>query len=75
VIDLWERSVAGEYLIVGTTATDLVPLGRLDDSGHLQALLAAPPAVSTDPPASEGRIATWLQQFTTAPDKGHHDGQ
>jgi flagellar protein FliO/FliZ len=33
-------SVAGEYLIVGTTATDLVPLGRLSDSAELRDLLA-----------------------------------
>ncbi|MDC8449161.1 MAG: hypothetical protein OJF50_001939 [Nitrospira sp.] len=33
-------SVAGEYLIVGTTATDLVPLGRISDSAELRELLA-----------------------------------
>ena len=33
-------SVAGEYLIVGTTATDLVPLGRISDSTELRELLA-----------------------------------
>ncbi len=33
-------SVAGEYLIVGTTATDLVSLGRISDSTELRELLA-----------------------------------
>ena len=33
-------SVAGEYLIVGTTATDLVPLGRISDSAELRELLS-----------------------------------
>ena len=32
-------AVADEYVIVGTTATDLVPLGRISDSAHLHELL------------------------------------
>src|SRR3712207_4568734 len=61
-------AVAGEYLIVGTTATDLVPLGRLHDSGQLEALLAASSTVSTTgSPAPASRIAAWLQQFMAEP--------
>ena len=33
-------SVADEYVIVGTTATDLVPLGRIGDSAQLREALA-----------------------------------
>ncbi len=69
-------SVAGEYLIVGATATDLVPLGRVEDSGKLQELLASYPAGSmADPSGPSGRIAAWLQQCMMGPHKGNHDGQ
>ncbi len=33
-------SVAGDLLIVGTTATDLVPLGRVSDPDQVRRLLA-----------------------------------
>jgi flagellar protein FliO/FliZ len=33
--------VAGELLIVGATATDLVPLGRITNPDHVQRLLKA----------------------------------
>ncbi|MFY4730795.1 FliO/MopB family protein [Nitrospira sp. BLG_2] len=42
-------SVAGEYLIVGTTATDLVPLGRITDSSELRELLT----VADEKPSTE----------------------
>ncbi|MDH5641287.1 MAG: flagellar biosynthetic protein FliO [Nitrospira sp.] len=56
-------SVAGEYLIVGATPTELVPLGRLSDSGKVQELLA-----STEPGASPSGmpppvLASWLQHL------------
>lgn len=41
-------SVAGEYLIVGLTATDLVALGRVGDQSKVRELIASSPAV---PPA------------------------
>lgn len=55
-------SVAGEYLIVGTTATDLVPLGRISDSAELRELLSLNsenPSTETAP-ASQERFASWL---------------
>lgn len=60
-------SVAGEYLIVGTTATDLVPLGRIGDSAELRELLAGTdenlsgnPSTET-PPFSEAVFSSWLR--------------
>jgi flagellar protein FliO/FliZ len=55
-------SVAGEYLIVGTTTTDLVPLGRINDSAELRELLSLNsenPSTETAP-ASQERFASWL---------------
>ncbi len=61
-------SVAGDYLIVGTTATDLVHLGRVQDPARVTELLrAAPP--STSSPAQTGAattLAAWLRSATTA---------
>ena len=58
-------SVAGEYLIVGTTATDLVPLGRVSDSAELRQLLAlADERPSTDAGAVPQDIfASWLRRL------------
>ena len=55
---------AGEYLIVGATATDLVPLGRITNTAHLRELLGMP---AQTPPsgvtsASEADVAAWLQR-------------
>jgi flagellar protein FliO/FliZ len=71
-------SVAGEYLIVGTTATDLVSLGRISDSTELRELLALAdekPSVDT---ATVPRdiFATWLRRLpfgVSHHDKGLHD--
>lgn len=58
-------SVAGEYLIVGTTATDLVPLGRISDSAELRELLALtsekPSTEST--PAPQETLTSWLRRL------------
>lgn len=35
-------AVGGDVLILGTTATDLVPLGKVTDPEHLKQLLADP---------------------------------
>jgi flagellar protein FliO/FliZ len=67
-------SVAGEYLIVGTTATDLVPLGRVNDSSTLQALLASSPATAS-PAAPSTLLASWLQCLPLGQHKGHHGDQ
>ena len=70
-------SVAGEYLIVGTTATDLVPLGRIDDSTELRELLAAcekPPTETA--PVPRDIFASWLRRLPLGVfhhDKGLHD--
>ena len=56
--------VAGEYLIVGATATDLVPLGRISNTAHLRELLGMPaqtPA-SEVTPVPEANVAAWLQR-------------
>ncbi|MGE3976667.1 MAG: FliO/MopB family protein [Nitrospira sp.] len=66
-------SVAGEYLIVGTTATDLVPLGRISDSTELQELLAftseKPPAETS--PVPRDILASWLRRLPLG--VFHHD--
>jgi flagellar protein FliO/FliZ len=70
-------SVAGEYLIVGTTATDLVPLGRISDSSELRELLAlASEKPSTEPaPLPRDTVASWLRRLPIGVfqhDKGLH---
>ncbi len=69
-------SVAGEYLIIGTTATDLVPLGRVSDSAQLRELLA--PTVqspSAESPAPQSVLTSWLRRLPMSSfdhDKGIH---
>ena len=69
-------SVAGEYLIVGATANDLVSFGRVVDPGKVQALLAASPSVPSAAPSGtpSALLASWLHQLTAGrgPDKGNH---
>ncbi|MDK2744034.1 MAG: flagellar biosynthetic protein FliO [Nitrospira sp.] len=69
-------SVAGEYLIIGTTATDLVPLGRVSDSAQLRELLASPiQNPSTESPAPQSVLASWLRRLPLSSfnhDKGIH---
>ena len=71
-------SVAGEYLIVGTTANDLVPLGRINDSAELRELLAlASEKPSTEPaPLPRDPVPSWLRRLPLGVfhhDKGLHD--
>ncbi|MFO0698039.1 MAG: flagellar biosynthetic protein FliO [Nitrospira sp.] len=56
--------VAGEYLIVGATATDLIPLGRISNTAHLRELLKLPAqrTSSETTSASEADVASWLQR-------------
>ncbi len=58
-------SVAGEYLIVGTTATDLVPLGRLNDSTQLHELLARTTEATATSTSSlqDSALSSWLQRW------------
>jgi flagellar protein FliO/FliZ len=66
-------SVAGEYLIVGATATDLVPLGRISDSAELRELLARavePPSAETAS-ASRDVFASWIRRLPFG--LFHHD--
>ncbi len=56
--------VAGEYLIVGATATDLISLGRINNTAHLRELLGMPdqkpsPEMTSAPGAD---VASWLQR-------------
>lgn len=56
-------SVAGEYLIVGATATDLVLLGRISDAEHVRKLLAS----SENPPPSvipSSPLTAWVQRLS-----------
>lgn len=57
--------VAGEYLIVGATATDLVPLGRVSDSAHLREMLAltGQKPSTESPSASEAVFSSWLRRL------------
>lgn len=53
-------SVAGEYLVVGATATDLVPLGRVGDAEKVRELLAAEsPSAPMMPPSS---FTAWIRR-------------
>lgn len=67
-------SVAGEYLIVGTTANDLIDLGRVGDPSRVQALLAAAPSVPVASGAPSALLASWLHRLSAgrSPDKGDH---
>ena len=64
-------SVAGDYLIIGITATDLVPLGRVTDSQKVQALLSSstPDSVPPVAPVPSSLLASWLQHL---PDGGNN---
>jgi len=66
-------SVAGEYLIVGTTPTDLVPLGRINDSAELRELLAPTgEKPSTEPaPIPPDICASWIRRLPLG--VFHHD--
>ncbi len=58
-------SVAGEYVIVGTTATDLVPLGRISDSAELRELLArtSENASTEAAPVSQEKFTSWVRRL------------
>lgn len=69
-------SVAGEYLIVGATATDLVPLGRVSDSARIEELLASA-APSSTMPIPQSAFTSWLHNLPAGAvqrDKEHHGG-
>ena len=70
-------SVAGEYLVVGTTATDLVPLGRIDDSAELRELIALTGEKSSteSAPVPQETLTSWLRRLPLRvlhDDKGIH---
>jgi flagellar protein FliO/FliZ len=66
-------SVAGEYLIVGATATDLVPLGRINDSAQLRELLArtVQDPSTASPLVPQSVMAAWLRRLPFS--FSHHD--
>lgn len=45
-------AVAGEVLILGTTATDLIPLGKVTDPELLKRLLSDASSIASIPPSS-----------------------
>lgn len=53
-------AVAGEYFVVGLTADNLIPLGRIEDQANLAALLSA----STQPDLLRGLSPQTLCQTT-----------
>lgn len=72
-------AVAGEYLIVGATATDLVPLGRVSDSARVEELLASTPpgAFSSTASFPQSSLTSWLHSLSANSvqrDKEHHGG-
>lgn len=72
-------SVAGEYLIVGATATELVSLGRVSDSARVEELLAsgAPGAFSSTASFPQSAFTSWLHSLSATSgqrDKEHHGG-
>jgi flagellar protein FliO/FliZ len=54
-------SVAGEYLVVGATATDLVPLGRVGDAEKVRELLAAAESPSA-PMIPSSSFTAWMRR-------------
>ena len=68
-------AVAGEYLIVGTTATDLVPLGRLNDSTQVTELLAHSSETSSTQSSSipDSVISSWLRRRDLVAAHGEKD--
>ncbi len=60
-------SVAGEYLIVGATATELVPLGRISDTTKVQELLASTSSAQSllAPSIAPSVVASWFQGYST----------
>lgn len=56
-------AVAGEYLIVGTTATDLVPLGRITDSAELRELLSSEKSSTEAAPVPPESRVSWLRRL------------
>ena len=67
-------SVAGEYLIVGATATDLVPMGRISDAAKVQELLASAGSEHSllAPSIAPSVVASWLQGYSSDSIPSHH---
>jgi flagellar protein FliO/FliZ len=67
-------SVAGDYLIVGATATDLVPLGRVSDAAKVQELLASAGNESSllAPSIAPSILASWFQGHSADSVHSHH---
>ena len=67
-------SVAGDYLIVGATATDLVSLGRVSDAAKVQELLVSAgnePSLLA-PSVAPSILASWFQGHATDSVHSHH---
>lgn len=55
-------SVAGEYLVVGATATDLVPLGRVGDAEKVRELLASAAESPSAPMIPSSSFTAWMRR-------------
>ncbi|MBK9305787.1 MAG: flagellar biosynthetic protein FliO [Nitrospira sp.] len=69
-------SVAGEYLIVGATATELVPLGRINDSSRVTELLAQTADTSSTPTLGirDSIFSSWLRRRDLVVASSEKDG-
>lgn len=67
-------SVAGDYLIVGATATDLVPLGRVSDAAKVRELLDSAGSERSLPAPSiaPSVVASWFQGYSADSAPTHH---
>lgn len=68
-------SVAGEYLIVGTTANDLVPLGRINDASKVAELLAHTAETPTAETSSiqDSILSSWIRRRRLVAAHGEKD--
>lgn len=69
-------AVAGEYFVVGMTADNLIPLGRLDNREQVGRLLAdATTSRNTDTAVANPPQMDWLQHLLRSVWPGKKDGQ
>lgn len=55
-------SVAGEYLIVGATATELVPLGRISNTEKVRELIVSATEMPSEPVIPSSLFPAWMRR-------------